>query len=66
LDIFLTASGRALQTKDHVDASLALGKIVDVTSAPSLFINGRKIGNISQVPADTLKGLVEFPAKQGK
>jgi hypothetical protein len=54
-------------TKARVDASLALGKIVvEVTSAPSLFINGRKIGNISQVPADTPKGLVEFAAKQGK
>jgi len=54
------------ETKDHVDASLALGKIVDVTIAPSRFINinGRKIGNITQVPADTLKGLVEFPASR--
>src|ERR1700730_7142555 len=54
------------ETKARVDASLALGKSVDVTSTPSLFINGRRIGNISQVPADTLKGLVEFAAKQGK
>src|SRR3984893_2262339 len=54
------------ETKARVDASLALGKNVDVTSTPSLFINGRRIGNISQVPADTLKGLVEFAAKQGK
>jgi protein-disulfide isomerase len=54
------------ETKARVDASLELGKNVDVTSTPSLFINGRKIGNISQVPADTLKGLVEFAAKQGK
>ena len=53
-------------TKARVDASLELGKNVDVTSTPSLFINGRKIGNVSQVPADTLKGLVEFAAKQGK
>ncbi len=54
------------ETKARVDASLALGKAVDVSSTPSLFINGRKIGNVSQVPADTLKGLVEFAAKQGK
>src|SRR5258707_6525998 len=54
------------ETKARVDASLALGKSVDVTSTPSLFINGRKIGNVSQGPADTLKGLVEFAAKQGK
>ena len=53
-------------TKARVDASLALGKAADVTSTPTLFINGRKIGNVSQIPADTLKGLVEFAATQGK
>jgi protein-disulfide isomerase len=53
-------------TKAHVDASLALGKSVNVTGTPTLFVNGRSIGNISQVPADTLKALVDFAAKQGK
>jgi len=50
-------------TKAHVDASLALGKDVNVTGTPTLFINGRSIGNVSNVPADTLKGLVDFAAK---
>ena len=54
------------ETKARLDASLALGKSVDVSGTPSLFINGRKIGNVSQVPAETLKGLVEFAGKQGK
>ena len=53
-------------TKAHVDASIALGKAVNVTGTPTLFINGRSIGNISQVPAETLKGLVDFAAKQEK
>ncbi|MFZ1010124.1 MAG: DsbA family protein [Candidatus Sulfotelmatobacter sp.] len=53
-------------TKAHVDASLALGKAVNVTGTPTLFINGRTIGNVGQVPADALKGLVEFAAKEGK
>jgi len=53
-------------TKAHVDASLALGKSVNVTGTPTLFINGRSIGNVSQVPAASLKGLVDFAAKQGK
>ena len=52
--------------KAHVDASLALGKLVNVTGTPTLFINGRTIGNVSNVPADTLKGLVDFAAKLGK
>ncbi|HXC44927.1 MAG TPA: DsbA family protein [Candidatus Dormibacteraeota bacterium] len=53
-------------TKAHVDASLALGKAVNVTGTPTLFINGRTIGNVGQVPADSLKGLVDFAAKEGK
>src|SRR6202167_1924481 len=52
--------------KTHVDASITLGKSVNVTGTPTLFINGRSIGNVSNVPADTLKGLVDFAAKQGK
>jgi len=51
--------------KAHVDASLALGKAVNVTGTPTLFINGRSLGNISQVPAATLKSLVDFAAKEG-
>jgi protein-disulfide isomerase len=50
-------------TKARVDASIALGKSVDVSGTPTLFINGRKIGNISQIPADVLKQLVEFAGK---
>jgi len=53
------------ETKARVDASIALGKSVNVTGTPSIFINGRKIDNVSQVPADVLKGLVEFAAKNG-
>lgn len=53
-------------TKAHVDASLALGKEVNVTGTPTLFINGRSVGNISQVPTESLKGLVDFAAKDAK
>jgi protein-disulfide isomerase len=53
-------------TKARVDASIALGKSVNVTGTPTLFINGRSIGNVSQIPAASLKGLVDFAAKEGK
>ncbi|MGA8867298.1 MAG: thioredoxin domain-containing protein [Candidatus Sulfotelmatobacter sp.] len=53
-------------TKARVDASLALGKTLEVTGTPTVFINGRKIGNIGQVPTDVLKDLVEFAAKDGQ
>src|SRR6202042_1686134 len=46
------------ETKARVDASLTLGKEVEITGTPTLFINGRRIGNLSQIPADTLKSLV--------
>jgi protein-disulfide isomerase len=52
--------------KAHVDASLALGKAVNVSGTPTLFINGRSIGNVSQIPASNLKGLVDFAAKDSK
>ncbi len=54
------------ETKAHVDASLALGKSVEVNSTPTLFINGRRIGSFNKELLDVYKALVEFAAKQGK
>jgi protein-disulfide isomerase len=54
------------ETAGRVQHSIALGASVDVSSTPTLFINGRKISNVSGVPYDLLKSLVEFAAKQGK
>jgi protein-disulfide isomerase len=62
----IAACANTPATKAHVDASLALGKSVNVTGTPTLFINGRSIGNVGQVPAEAMKSLVEFSAKQGK
>jgi protein-disulfide isomerase len=53
-------------TKARVDASIALGKAVDVTGTPTLFINGRKIGSFDARLADVYKSLVDFAAKAGK
>jgi protein-disulfide isomerase len=54
------------ETRAHVDASVALGKLAEVTGTPTLFINGRKIGSFDEHLADVYKSLVEFAAKQGK
>jgi len=62
----IAACAAAPETKTRVDASIALGKSVGVSGTPTLFINGRTIGNVSNVPAETLKSLVEFAAKDGK
>jgi protein-disulfide isomerase len=53
-------------TKARVDASMALGKSVDVTGTPTLFINGRRVGSFDPRMADIYKSLVEFAAKEGK
>jgi protein-disulfide isomerase len=55
------------ETKNRIDASLALGKSVGVTATPTLFINGQSIPG--GAPADLLKKIVEFKAsleKSGK
>lgn len=51
------------ETKTRVDASIALGKQVEVTGTPTLFINGRRIGNFDHQLLDVYKKLVEFAAK---
>jgi protein-disulfide isomerase len=60
----IAACAAAPDTKARVDASVAFGKSMEVTSTPTLFINGRRIGNVSNIPAEVLKQLVEFAAKQ--
>jgi protein-disulfide isomerase len=54
------------ETKAHVDASIALGKSVDVTGTPTLFINGRRISSFDSRMTEVYKSLVEFAAKQAK
>lgn len=51
------------ETKAHVDASIKLGKEVDVTGTPTLFINGRKVGSFDAHYLDIYKSLVDFAAK---
>jgi protein-disulfide isomerase len=51
-------------TKSRVDKSIALGQSVGVTGTPTVYVNGRRIGNVVGVPPEVLKGLVEFAAKQ--
>lgn len=54
------------ETKARVDASIALGRSVDVTGTPTLYINGRKIGSFDARALDAYKSLVEFAAKESK
>ncbi len=54
------------ETAGRVQRSISLGQSVEITSTPTLFVNGRKISNVNGVPYDVLKNLVEFAAKTGK
>ncbi len=51
-------------TATGIQQSTELGKALDVTGTPTLFLNGRKIGNVNQLPYDVLKGIAEYQAKQ--
>jgi protein-disulfide isomerase len=52
------------ETKTRVERSLSLGQEVGVTGTPTLFINGRHISNVTGMPYEVLKGMVEFAAKE--
>lgn len=52
------------ETKARIDASIALGKKVDVSGTPTLFINGRKIGSFDDRLSEVYKSLVDFAAKE--
>ena len=45
---------------DRVERSMELGKKMDVTGTPTLFSNGRRIMNITGMPFESLKKIVEF------
>ncbi len=50
-------------TESRIQGSTALANSLDVTSTPTLFINGRKI-TPGGLPYEVLKNLVEFAARQ--
>ena len=53
------------ETKARVDASIAMGKSVEVTGTPTVFVNGRRVGSIDPNPKmlDVYKSLVDFATK---
>jgi protein-disulfide isomerase len=53
------------ETNARVEHSIALGKSVDVTGTPTVFVNGYKIRSLG-MPPESLKNLVDFEAKQRK
>jgi len=62
----IAACAAKAETAGRVQRSISLGQSVEVTSTPTLFINGRRVASVNGVPYDVLKSLVEFAAKEGK
>lgn len=52
------------ETSERITRSQLLGKDVGVNSTPTLFLNGRRIGNPRAEQYDALKGLVTYEAEQ--
>ena len=52
--------------KAEVRAAMALGKAMGVTATPILFLNGRKIAGLGQLPYEMLKRLVEFEMSEAQ
>jgi protein-disulfide isomerase len=50
-------------TLGRVERSVELGTSLGVTGTPTLFINGRLIGNLGTIPYEALKQSVEFAAQ---
>lgn len=60
----MAACAAKSDTKARVEASVALGKSLDVTGTPTLFINGRNVPG--GAPLDLLKKITEFQESQEK
>jgi protein-disulfide isomerase len=52
------------QTYVRVQQSIQLGKDLGVTGTPTLFINGRKVVGVADVPYDSLNAMVKFEAEE--
>src|SRR6266700_6385482 len=59
----IAACSATPEAQARVEASVNLGKSVDVNATPTLFINGRPVG-VNGNNYDVLKQLVDFSAKQ--
>lgn len=56
----LSACAAQPQTEARVKKSLELGQSLDVTQTPTLFINGRRVLGLADIPYEQLKRLVQF------
>lgn len=60
----VAACAASPETQARLEKSIDLGKKLEITGTPTVFVNGRPIGGIANIPFDTLKALVEFEMNQ--
>jgi protein-disulfide isomerase len=60
----ISACAATPATQERVQKSINMGNDLKVTGTPTLFVNGRPIGNLGGLPYETLKSLVEFETNQ--
>lgn len=56
----IAACSTTVETEARVQKSLQLGQSLNVTSTPSVFINGRMMPAIANIPYEQLKAMVQF------
>ena len=57
----ISACATSPETKAAVESSVQLSKDLDISSVPTLVINGRQVP--ANAPYETLKQIIEFQAK---
>ena len=60
----IQACAESPDTAARVSRSIALGQSLHVNGTPTLFVNGRLVGNPGGVPYDALKALISFEVDQ--
>ncbi|HEX7289456.1 MAG TPA: thioredoxin domain-containing protein [Candidatus Angelobacter sp.] len=56
----LSACAAAPGTEARINKSLQLGQALEVNETPTVFINGRRVSRIANIPYDQLRTLVQF------
>jgi protein-disulfide isomerase len=61
----ISACAASAETDGRIKKSQALGAALDVNETPTVFINGRRVPGIANIPYEQLKQLVQFEIDHG-
>lgn len=56
----ISACANSSETRTRLERSKKLGDDVEISATPTFFINGRRVGNIANMPSEVLKSVVDF------